>query len=428
MKLVYTLALGASGATRGGSSPLSPTTYNHNMLDTATKIIRDTAKKLGLSDQQTEDLISINAEHTFEIGLSDGSKHQAYRIQHSNKLGPYKGGIRFHPQVNLNEVRALATLMSFKTAAIGIPLGGGKGGIRVNPKELSIESLQELSRKYVQSLYKNIGPDKDVPAPDVNTNSQIIDWMVDEYENLTGDKSHASFTGKSIQKGGSLGREAATGRGGVIVLREILKRLSIKGQVTYAVQGWGNVGSFFSLVAEHDIKNWKLVAATDSSGGVYEPNGISPTKADRFKKENGRLINWGLGKKISNEELVGLNVDVLVLAALEDSVNEANVSNVKSKIVLELANGPVSYQAYKYLEKNKILDVPDILANSGGVAVSYLEWLQNRQGEHWEEAKVNQELERILVVATDKILARMKNNSLTLKEAAFGEAIDKLVN
>ncbi|HSW78545.1 MAG TPA: Glu/Leu/Phe/Val dehydrogenase [Candidatus Babeliales bacterium] len=398
------------------------------MLDTATKIIRDTAKKLGLSDQQTEDLISINAEHTFEIGLSDGSKHQAYRIQHSNKLGPYKGGIRFHPQVNLNEVRALATLMSFKTAAIGIPLGGGKGGIRVNPKELSIESLQELSRKYVQSLYKNIGPDKDVPAPDVNTNSQIIDWMVDEYENLTGDKSHASFTGKSIQKGGSLGREAATGRGGVIVLREILKRLSIKGQVTYAVQGWGNVGSFFSLVAEHDIKNWKLVAATDSSGGVYEPNGISPTKADRFKKENGRLINWGLGKKISNEELVGLNVDVLVLAALEDSVNEANVSNVKSKIVLELANGPVSYQAYKYLEKNKILDVPDILANSGGVAVSYLEWLQNRQGEHWEEAKVNQELERILVVATDKILARMKNNSLTLKEAAFGEAIDKLVN
>jgi glutamate dehydrogenase/leucine dehydrogenase len=222
------------------------------MLDTATQLIRDAGQKIGLSDNQIETLISIDAEHKFMIELSDGTKHQAYRIQHSNKLGPYKGGIRFHPQVDMDEVKALATLMSFKTAAIGIPLGGGKGGISVNPKELTLESLEELSRKYVQGLYKNIGPDKDVPAPDVNTNSQIIDWMVDEYEGLTGDKSHASFTGKSIQKGGSLGRDAATGRGGVIVLREILNKLSISGPVTYAVQGWGNVGSFFSLVAEDD--------------------------------------------------------------------------------------------------------------------------------------------------------------------------------
>jgi glutamate dehydrogenase/leucine dehydrogenase len=171
-----------------------------------------------------------------------------------------------------------------------------------------------------------------------------------------------------------------------------------------------------------------MVAATDSSGGVYDPNGISPTKADKFKKENGKLINSGLGKKISNEELVGLKADVLVLAALEDSVNETNVSNVKSKIVLELANGPVSYRAYKQLEQNKILDVPDILANSGGVAVSYLEWLQNRQNEHWGEEKVNHELERILVTATDKIFIRMSKDNLTLKEAAFAVAIDKLVD
>jgi glutamate dehydrogenase/leucine dehydrogenase len=216
------------------------------MLDTAKQLIRDAGKKIGISDEQIEQLINTDAEHNFEIELSDGNKYQAYRVQHSNKRGPYKGGIRFHPQVDYDEVRALATLMSFKTAVAGIPMGGGKGGVSVDPKQLSKEALEELSRGYVKGLRGHIGPDKDVPAPDVNTNAQIIDWMVDEYEKQTGDKTKASFTGKSLENGGSLGRDAATGRGGVTVLREILKKLSISGERTYAMQGWGNAAGLMT--------------------------------------------------------------------------------------------------------------------------------------------------------------------------------------
>ena len=397
------------------------------MLDTAQKLIRDAGMKIGLSDEQIEQLIKTDAEHNFEIELSNGSKHQAYRVQHSNKLGPYKGGIRFHPQVDYDEVRALATLMSFKTAVAGIPMGGGKGGVSVDPKQLSKEALEELSRKYVRGLQEHIGPDKDVPAPDVNTNSQIIDWMTDEYEKLSGDKTKASFTGKSIQNGGSLGRDAATGRGGVIVLREILNKLSINQPITYAVQGWGNVGSFFTLVAEQEHSNWKLAAATDSSGGVYSPDGFSAGELDKYKKSGGKLHDYKTGQRISNEELIGLEVDILVLAALEDAVNDKNASKIKAKIVLELANGPVGYEAYKELSSREIIVVPDILANSGGVIVSYLEWFQNKHSEHWTEEKVNKELERYLVEATDKVYNRMQKDSLTLKEAAFAEAISKLI-
>ena len=396
------------------------------MLDTAQKLVKDAGKKLGLSDKEIEKLISIVAEHKFEIELSGGSKHQAYRVQHSNKLGPYKGGIRFHPQVDYDEVRALATLMSFKTAVSGLPMGGGKGGVTVDPKELSEEALEELSRKYVQGLHKHIGPDKDVPAPDVNTNAKIIDWMVDEYEDLTGDQTKASFTGKSLDNGGSLGRDAATGRGGVIVLREILNKLNISGPITIAMQGWGNVGSYFALISESKQLDWKLVAATDSSGGRYDTGGLSAKALDKFKKSRGRLADFDRGRKISNDDLIGLDVDVLVLAALEDAVTKDNVRQVKAKVVLELANGPVTYEAYKKLSRRNIIDVPDILANAGGVTVSYLEWAQNKNGEHWPEDKVNRQLENHLVEAADKVYARMQKGKMTLKEAAFAEAIVKL--
>ncbi|MGH7157157.1 MAG: Glu/Leu/Phe/Val family dehydrogenase, partial [Candidatus Saccharimonadales bacterium] len=271
-----------------------------------------------------------------------------------------------------------------------------------------------------------IGPDKDVPAPDVNTNAQIIDWMVDEYEKLSGDKTKASFTGKSIKNGGSLGRDAATGRGGVIVLREILNKLSISGEITYALQGWGNVGSYFALIAEQEHPNWKLVAATDSSGGIYSTSGLSAKELDDYKKDGGKLADFKTGQKITNEELIGLDADVLVLAALEDSVNDKNVQLVKARFVLELANGPVSYEAYQHLTQKNVMDVPDILANSGGVIVSYLEWVQNKNGEHWPENKVNQELENYLAKATDKVYKRMQEQELSLKEAAFAEGISKL--
>jgi glutamate dehydrogenase/leucine dehydrogenase len=398
------------------------------MLDAARKLIRETGKKMGLSDQQIEQLINTDAEHNFEIELSDGNKYQAYRVQHSNKRGPYKGGIRFHPQVDYDEVRALATLMSFKTAVAGIPMGGGKGGVSVDPKQLSKDALEELSRKYVRGLKEHIGPDKDVPAPDVNTNAQVIDWMVDEYEKLSGDTTKASFTGKSIKNGGSLGRDAATGRGGVIVLREILNKLSISEPISYALQGWGNVGSYFALIAETDHPEWKLVAATDSSGGVYSDDGLSAKELNDFKSGGNKLAEFNTGKTISNDELIGLDVDVLVLAALEDAVNQENVRNIKAKIVLELGNGPVSYEAYEDLSKREVAVVPDILANSGGVIVSYLEWYQNKNSEKWTEDKVNRELERYLVSAADKVYARTQKDGMTLKEAAFAEAISKLTD
>jgi glutamate dehydrogenase len=398
------------------------------MLDTAQKLIRDAAEKIGLTDKQIKELISTDAEHNFEIELSDGTKYQAYRVQHSNKRGPYKGGIRFHPQVDYDEVRALATLMSFKTAVAGIPMGGGKGGVAVDPRELSKDSLEELSRKYVRGLKDQIGPNKDVPAPDVNTNAQTMDWMVNEYSKLTGDKSQASFTGKSIGKGGSLGRDAATGRGGVIVLREMLNKLSISGPITYAVQGWGNVGSFFTLIAEAQQSDWKLVAATDSSGGRCSKEGFSAAELNKFKKGGGKLAGFDKGEMITNDSLVGLEVDVLVLAALENSVNKQNVNDIKAKLVLELANGPVSYEAYKTLGREKIIDVPDILANSGGVIVSYLEWVQNKQGEHWPEDRVNRELENHLVKAADQVYERSQSANMTVKEAAFAVAIEQLIS
>lgn len=398
------------------------------MLDTAQKLIKDAGKKLGLSDKQIDKLIKTDAEHNFEIELADGSKYHAYRVQHSNKRGPYKGGIRFHPQVDYDEVRALATLMSFKTAVAGIPMGGGKGGVAVDPKALSKEALEELSRKYVRGLKEHIGPDKDVPAPDVNTNSQIIDWMTDEYENLSGDKTKASFTGKSIKNGGSLGRDAATGRGGVIVLREILNKSSIPGPITYVLQGWGNVGSFFALIAEKEHPGWKLVAATDSSGGIYDADGLSAKEIDKYKKDGGKLVNYKTGQKIDNDELLGLSADVLVLGALENAVKEDNVDKVKAKMVLELANGPVTYDAYKSLNEKGISDIPDILANAGGVIVSYLEWVQNKAGEHWTEDRVNKELEKYLKNATRQVYERSRMDQLPLKEAAFTEAIVRLIS
>lgn len=337
------------------------------MLETAHAIITKSAKKLGLTQGDIDYLLSTDKEHVFDITLGNGSVHKAYRVQHNNALGPYKGGVRFHPEVDLDEVRALATLMSFKTAAVGLPLGGGKGGVAVDPRSLSESELEELARSYARYLTPHIGPDTDVPAPDVNTNATIIDWMVDEYERETGDTSRASFTGKSINKGGSLGREAATGRGGVIVLRELLRLMGRDEEVVrVGVQGFGNVGSFFGTIAEQEQTNWRLVVATDSSGGPLGLGGLSAREVDLYKKQQGRLRNFtGKDTKIiSNAEFVGTEVDVLVFAALGDVVTESNMRDIKAKIVLELANGPVSDAAYEYLSEQGVLVVPDIIANS----------------------------------------------------------------
>jgi glutamate dehydrogenase (NADP+) len=398
------------------------------MLETAQSLITRAANNLGLDEETTQKLIKINQEHAFTIKLDDGQSFKAYRMQHNNKRGPYKGGIRFHPDVNEDEVKALATLMSFKTAAVGLPLGGGKGGISVDPRKLSEAQLEELSRKYVQNLKDHIGPDQDVPAPDVNTNAKIIDWMVNEYEELTGDKSKASFTGKSIANGGSLGRDAATGRGGVIVLRQLLEHDSKEENLTYAVQGFGNVGSFFATVAAKDHPSWKLVSASDSSATLYSSSGLDANELASYKEQHKSFSDY---KKpgvqvLGPESIIEQDADVLVLAALGDAVNKSNQKLVKAKTILELANGPVSEDAFDYLTSQDFQIIPDIIANAGGVVVSYLEWVQNKSGEHWPEEKVNKELERYMVKASDDLFSTAEEKNVSLKEAAFINAINNL--
>lgn len=400
------------------------------MLGTAHQLISKAAQKLGLSESEIKSLLEIDAEHKFEIELKSGKKFKAYRVQHDNKRGPYKGGVRYHHQVNLEEVKALATLMSFKAAAIGLPLGGGKGGIEVNPRELSDKELEELTRKYVAHLHKHIGPDKDIPAPDVNTNATIIDWMVDEYSKLTGDKSRASFTGKSIEGGGSLGRDSATGRGGVFALSELLGLKGLdKKPVAIAMQGFGNAGSFFAKVAAQDQPEWKIVATSDSDGAIYNPEGFDIGKLVSFKETGGRFVDYDEPKvkKISNEELIGLDVDILVLAALGDAVTDKNARNVKARYIVEIANGPVDKDAHAYLQSRGTIILPAIIASSGGIIVSYLEWLQNNNNEHWAETKINLELENYMRKAVKEVYKLADKYETNLTDAAFILALKRLV-
>jgi glutamate dehydrogenase/leucine dehydrogenase len=400
------------------------------MLETTQLSIRQIGKKLGLKPRAIEKLIKPNAEHVFKIKLESGEIYPAYRIQHSNKLGPYKGGIRFHPGVDKDEVQALATLMSFKTAAIGLPLGGSKGGITVDPEQLSDAQLEELSRKYAQHLTPHIGPKKDIPAPDVNTDSRIIDWMVDEYEKQTSDATKASFTGKSMSNGGSEGREAATGRGGVIALRQLLQ-LTGKGKknLSMAIQGYGNVGSFFATIAQDQQPNWKLICASDSSGAVLARPGLQAKQLERYKTHGQRFANYQSNKVkiITNEEMLGLNIDILVLAGLGDVVTASNMKHLRAKIIVELANGPVSDKAYQYLTKQGVIILPDIIANAGGVVVSYLEWVQNMNGQHWSEQAVNRQLEDYMVKAASDMYNISVEKNVPLKEAAFMMAFSRLV-
>jgi glutamate dehydrogenase (NADP+) len=401
------------------------------MLEGVHKLIKQVGASLGLDEKTIEDLIKPNAEHIFDIELESGKKFKAFRVQHNNQNGPYKGGVRFHENVTLDEVQALATLMSLKTAAVGLPLGGGKGGIAVNPRNLSAQELEELSRKYVRGLSKHIGPDQDVPAPDVNTNSTIIDWMVDEYSQLTGDKTRASFTGKSIKNGGSLGRDAATGRGGVIAFSELLKHLENSNKkITYAVQGYGNVGQYFATISQKEQSNWRLNAASDSGAVVYSSQGLDAANLAEFKNGNGRFTDYKNDpvQILKPDDFVGLDVDVLVLAALEDTVDKNNMGDIKAKYIVELANGPITNEAYEYLTKKGVVILPDVIANAGGVVVSYLEWKQNKEMEKWSIQKVNKELEKYITRAVDQMYNTSKAKNVPLKEAAFMAALKNLLS
>ncbi len=392
-----------------------------NMLESAEAVVRRAAKRVGLSAAETEEVLKPMYEHHFEITV-DGITHQAYRVQHNNARGPFKGGIRFHPHVDKNEVRALATLMSLKCAAVDIPLGGGKGGVAFDPREYDEKHVEEVSRQFVRGLKDVIGPEVDVPAPDVNTDDRVIGWMVEEYEKLTGDTSRASFTGKSIEHGGSEGRAEATGRGGVIALREYCKANNIDpSKLTVALQGIGNVGFYFARIAEEEL-GVTVVAVANSRQMVENRAGLNFTGLE-FSKDALADIE---GSVLPSEDIIGVKADVLVFAALGEVIHAENQAEIQASLVLELANGPVDDMAHEMLEKRGVHIIPDIIANAGGVIVSYLEWQQNKTEAHWDIETVNSELDAILTNAVAAMISRAKEEDVSMTEAAYMIAIERL--
>lgn len=392
----------------------------NSMLATAQAAIRQAAKELGYDDARITQFLEAEHEHILEVSAG-GKRYPAYRVQHSSKLGPHKGGIRFHPNVSLDEVRALATLMSLKTAAVGLALGGGKGGIMVDPRALSEAELEELSRDYARQLSPYIGSTTDIPAPDVNTNGKIIDWMVDEYEKTVGHKDPGSFTGKSMEGGGSEGRTAATGRGGVVVLAEYLQVHNLLDKpLTVALQGYGNVGYYFAKVLHELHPNLKLVAVSNSKYTWLQPEGIDASEVTD-------LYSLRDAQKLPSDAIISTKADILVLAALEDAVNGANAATVRARIMVELANGPITEEASTVLLAADKEILPDVVANAGGVIVSYLEWQQNLAHEHWDEDTVNKRLHELLVPATTAMLSRASEKHISYKQAAFELALQRLL-
>lgn len=421
--------------------------------------LKQTIKTLG----QPEREVHVN----IPVTMDDGSMKifPGYRVQYNNTLGPYKGGIRFHPNVDLNEVKALALWMTMKCAVAGLPLGGAKGGVVVDPKELSAGELERLSRGYTRAIADVIGPDRDVPAPDVNTNSTIMDWMTDEYiKSKTSQKQNeqnkyaknktpltfdsparlvsywrATFTGKSIADGGSEGREEATGLGGVTVLKAMISKLNDKFQMTndkltVAVQGFGNVG--YNLTKFLVEQKFKVIAVSDSRGGIHVPDGVNPELTLECKRKNGYLAgcycsgsvcDLSKGRPISQEALLELPVDILVPAALENVITKENAAKIKAKVILEMANGPTTPEADEILAQRGITIIPDVLANSGGVTVSAFEWEQNLKGEHWMKEEVNEKLNKKMEEATEAVWKASTLYKTTLRTAAFTVALERLI-
>ncbi len=360
------------------------------------------------------------------VKMDDGSTKvfEGYRVEYNNILGPYKGGIRYHQETNINEVKALAFWMSLKCAVAGIPMGGGKGGITVNPKELSLEELERLSRGWMRMLADVLGPKKDVPAPDVNTTPEIMDWMNDEYGKITGDKSGAVITGKPLGKGGSEGRGAATGMGGFYVFESLRKDLGLPDKCKVAIQGFGNVGQNAARIfAEH---GHSVVAVSDSKGAIYNPEGLDIEKVMGHKKVKGSLSGFPDSKEISNEDLLELECDLLIPGAFENVITEENADKIKAKAIMELANGPITPEADETLFKKNVPVIPDILANSGGVTVSYFEWDQNLKNEHWSEKEVFEKLRPMMADSAQKILQKAKENSTDLRRGAFILALERI--
>jgi len=363
------------------------------------------------------------------IQMDDGSfkVFTAYRVQHSIIRGPAKGGIRYHPDVTLDEVSALAAWMTWKCAVVGIPFGGGKGGITCDPTKLSKSELERLTRRYTSELIDFIGPESDVPAPDVNTNEQTMAWIMDTYSMHARHTVTSVVTGKPLDLGGSLGRVEATGRGVLFTIREAAKHLGIQMDgSTVAVQGFGNVGSVASDLLFDD--GCKVIAVSDVKGGIYNRNGIDIKKLLPYAKKNRSVVKFPGTKPISNQEILELGCDILVPAALENQITEENAPRIKAKIVAEGANGPVIPKADKILDKNGVFLIPDILCNAGGVTVSYFEWVQDRMGLFWSEQEVNHRLEEIMKSAFKNVLEISCAKRVNMRTAAFMLAIKRVLD
>ncbi|MBI2593738.1 Glu/Leu/Phe/Val dehydrogenase [Candidatus Daviesbacteria bacterium] len=389
--------------------------------------------------KQPERIIQLR----FPLEKDDGKivPMSGYRVQYNNILGPYKGGIRYHPKVNLSEVKALSFWMMIKNAVCNVPFGGGKGGIEVNPKELSEAELERLTRGFAQKIFPNIGPEIDVPAPDVNTNPQVMEWITDEYRKKLKSQSangkidenyiKAVVTGKPLEQGGSEGRTEATGLGGFLVLQSCLNCIELRQKATIAIQGFGNVGSYFAKFASE--AGFKIMAVSDSKTGLIDQSGnggLDIEKIIGFKQKGKSFSDLDLEgvQKISNEDLLELEVDILVPAALEGVINKDNALNIRAGVILELANGPTTKQADKILEEKQVLIIPDVLANSGGVTVSYFEWFQNMHGEHWTVEEVRGKLKEKMETAFKEVWEIAEKKKISLRLAAYVVALNRLAS
>ncbi|OGM89741.1 hypothetical protein A2108_01360 [Candidatus Wolfebacteria bacterium GWA1_42_9] len=414
-----------------------------HQLEEARKVIFSSDKKNVVLDEVMQALKSPQRGISVSVPLKrDDSSldfFNGYRVQYNNFLGAYKGGIRFSPQADMDEVRALAFWMTIKCALAGLPWGGAKGGIEIDALKLSEKELESLSRNYIRLIADVIGPEKDIPAPDMNTNAKIMDWMVDEYLKINKNSSKpesylkAAFTGKSIANGGSEGREEATGKGGVIVLQNFLEKISLKFPLTAAVQGFGNVG--FNTAKILHQTGFKVVAVSDIRGGIYFKEGLNPERVKECQLEKGTLAGCYCsgsvcqttgGQVINNQEILEMDVDILVPAAIENIITQENASKIKAKVILEMANGPTAPEADPILKEKNILVIPDVLANSGGVTVSYFEWQQNLANERWTKEQVFEKLTQYMNSAATQVWQTAQDFNTSLRIAAFIIALKRI--
>lgn len=409
-------------------SPVIPAIH-HNPYDVVLHNFERAAKKIGLDPELAMLIRTPDRELKVELPvmMDDGKLHSVigYRVQHNNARGPYKGGIRYHQEVDLDEVRALASLMTWKTAVVDIPFGGAKGGVTIDPTKLSAGELERLTRAFTSKIDVIIGPSEDIPAPDVNTNAQTMAWMMDEYSKAHG-YTPAVVTGKPVELGGSYGREEATGRGVCIALREAAKayRMDLK-KMTVAVQGFGNVGSHTARILEQEM-GVKVVGVSDVKGGLYNPRGIRYADVAAQLKNTGSVTGLKGCVKLTNEELLELKCDVLIPAALGNQLRADNAARVQAKIIVEAANGPTTYDADELFAAKKIPVIPDIYANAGGVTVSYFEWVQNVQRFRWEYPRVIAELEKTMTASYSAVHHAAEHHGVPLRIAAFILAVERV--